>query len=227
MLVIVGSGDLWVTPKIVSVVLSHILNTKADQVIGVRVPRGADDPTTPLERFVAEIAPELGRVVFRWRAETNKRESIYKRDYDMVQAATSVLAFFAPDQEMEGGTGHVVQAALNKGTSVEAYRLAENGDPELLGSDEALIQGGGFDPNQFGTFIGTGTVNGSYTLPPGYTFQFTPNTSSSTTVAQPSGAVNITGTISGGSVIPNAVAAQFWKAWGNSKPFPRKGPRAP
>src|SRR5258708_38781413 len=144
MLVIVASSDLWVTPEIISIVLGKIVSTDAD--IGVRVPRGSDEPTGALERFVAEITEGLGRTVVRNRAWTNKEGDVYKRDCEMVEQAISVLAFFAPDQEMEGGTGHVVQAALARNIPVEAYRMSETGRPELLGSDDGILQGGWLDP---------------------------------------------------------------------------------
>jgi len=144
MLVIVGSHDLWVTPQIISIVLGKMIST--DVPVGVRVPRGSDEPSGALERFVSEIAPGLGRTVNRCRASTNTRGDVYKRDYEMVEQAVSVLAFFAPDREMDGGTGHVVQSALARGIPVEAYRMGETGLPELLGSDDGLT-GGWVDPN--------------------------------------------------------------------------------
>jgi len=146
-LVIVGSGALWPTPEIISIALSRIIDTDPVIPLGVRVPRGSDEPTTPLERFVAEVGPSLGRVIKRCRADTNKRGDVYRRDYEMVEHSVAVLAFFAPDQEMEGGTGHVVQAALARNIPVEAYRMAETGRPELLGSDAGAV-GGWIDPNQ-------------------------------------------------------------------------------
>lgn len=147
MLVIVASGDLWVTPDIISIVLGKILSVDAYTSVAVRVPRGSDEPSGALERFVAEISPGLGRVVTRCRAATNKKGDVYKRDYEMVEQAVEVLAFFAPDQEMEGGTGHVVQAALARSIPVEAYRMGETGHPELLGSDDGILQEAGVDPN--------------------------------------------------------------------------------
>lgn len=169
MLVIVGSTDLWVTPEIVSIVLGKVAATDAIDTLGVRVPRGSDEPSTMLEKFVAQIGPDLGRVVTRCRASTNKRGDVYRRDYEMVQNARNVLAFFAPDQEMEGGTGHVVQAALARGVPVEAYRLNETGSPELLGSDDGFLRGAhGNDltvyidghPVPVGPFTVTWTTNG-------------------------------------------------------------------
>jgi len=178
-LVIVGSGDLWVTPEIMSIVIGKILNTPPIHPLGVRVPRGADEPTTPLERFVAQIGPSLGRVIDRNRADTNQKGDVWRRDYDMVEHAVAVLAFFAPDQEMEGGTGHVVQAALARNIPVEAYRLGETGRPELLGSDDGVLQGGPLDPSIYnvpgtitfpyppsvGTLIWTGSGNYSFNIP--------------------------------------------------------------
>lgn len=163
MLVIVGSRDLWVTPEIVGIVLGKIAASDPIDTLGVRVPRGADDPTSMLEQFVAKLGPDLGRVITRFQPPSNKREDVYRRDWRMVQNARQVLAMFAPDQEMEGGTGHVVQAALGKGIPVEAYRINEVGRPELLGSDDGA----------WGPVPDLGGVNGSL-----YTGKYTSTTNS-------------------------------------------------
>lgn len=186
-LVIVGSSDLWVTPEIVSIVVGRIAATEAGSVIRVRAPRAAPHPVTPLEKLIWEIGPSMDRVVHLVTPSTNKRNGTYQRDYELVENAKGVLAFFAPDQEMEGGTGHVVQAALNKNIPVEAYRMNDDGRPELMGSDDGLVPGGDFNsggyiiPNQIsGTFTGTATTSnysagifsnsGTFTVPNGITF---------------------------------------------------------
>lgn len=168
MLVIIGSSDLWVTPEVVAIVVARVLAFDPIVPLGVRVPRGSDEPTTMLEQFVVKIAPDLGRVVARCRAISNRREAIYARDWQMVQSARQVVAFFAPDQEMEGGTGHVVTSALARNIPVEAYRMGETGCPELLGSDEGFLGGSNGDPYYGapdGTYLGhyaTGTTLGNY-----------------------------------------------------------------
>lgn len=141
-LVIVGSSDLWVTPEIISIVLGKIMTTTPGTVLAVRAPRSAQTPTTQLEKFIWDMAAQFDRVAHMQIPTSNQKGDVYKRDYELVEGADGVLAFFAPDQEMEGGTGHVVQAALARSIPVEAYRMADNGRPELLGSDDGLINGG-------------------------------------------------------------------------------------
>jgi hypothetical protein len=64
------------------------------------------------------------------------RASVYERDYRLAEQSSKVFAWFAPGEEMEGGTGHVVKAAMDRGVAVEAYRLDDDGNVVLLGSIE-------------------------------------------------------------------------------------------
>lgn len=175
-LVIVGSSDLWVTPEIVSIVLGKVMTTEPGTVLGVRAPRSANTPVTQLEKFIWEVGTSLDRVAHMFIPISNKKSDTFKRDYELVEGALGVLAFFAPDQEMEGGTGHVVQAALARDIPVEAYRMADSGHPELLGSDDGLIAGDqfGITPSypQTGGLVyrGTGTItNVPFTITTTYT----------------------------------------------------------
>lgn len=190
MLVIVGSSDLWPTATVLATVISKIAGMEPGQSIGIRIPRSAEEPTSPLERWVFQAGPKMGHPVVWWRADTNKRDSVYRRDYEMVEKATGVLAFFAPDREMEGGTGHVVTAALARNVPVEAYRLTDDGRPELLGSDGLIPQGEDIFVNPAAQ-INWPTIYGNGTATP--TFTFLPITTTTTTAgtAQPSGAVTI------------------------------------
>ncbi len=63
-----------------------------------------------------------------------QREENYRRDVDMVAASAFVIALFHPERVMEGGTGHVVEKALDQGKPVTCYTLGVNGQLILVGS---------------------------------------------------------------------------------------------
>ena len=51
----------------------------------------------------------------------------------MVANADLVLAFFPVGEEMTGGTGHVVEAALAREVPCQAYAVDEKGRIERIG----------------------------------------------------------------------------------------------
>lgn len=136
MLVIVGSSQLWLTPEVMGGVVGAIAVEPPGEVVGIRLSKGLGVPPSPVEDFVRHIGPGLGHVVRTWAAAGDGRSGVFKRDFEMVEAATRVIAFFSPGREMEGGTGHVVKAALDRGIPVEAYGLDDAGSLELIGSDD-------------------------------------------------------------------------------------------
>lgn len=137
MIVIVGSRELELTPDIVTTVTAAISAETPGHPVAVRTPLNQSLATSPVEALAEVLAPKMGRDV--WHAMPTSaagRAGVYRRDYTMVEQACRVVAFFAPEREMEGGTGHIVKAALDRGIPVEAYGLTEEGDLELIGSDE-------------------------------------------------------------------------------------------
>lgn len=136
MLVIVGSTQLWLTPEVMGGVIGAIAVEPPGEVVAIRIGRASAEPPSPTERFAMEIAPSLGHIVRTWAPALPGRDSVFRRDFLMVEAANRVIAFFSPGQEMEGGTGHVVKAALDRGIPVEAYGLDDAGSLELIGSDD-------------------------------------------------------------------------------------------
>lgn len=56
------------------------------------------------------------------------RNQTYNRDFEMVQAADLVEAYFDETAIMVGGTAHVVEAALSRSIPVIAYAVSPNGD---------------------------------------------------------------------------------------------------
>jgi hypothetical protein len=45
----------------------------------------------------------------------------------MADMADTVVAFFSPESLMTGGTGHVVEKAIDKETPVYAFEISEEG----------------------------------------------------------------------------------------------------
>jgi hypothetical protein len=92
-------------------------------------------PLRAFEALVAGLATALGI-----RSETREpgpggRKATFVRDIDLVEAADRVLAFFPAGEEMDGGTGHVVETAQNQAKPVIAY-VVENGQVRWLGGLE-------------------------------------------------------------------------------------------
>jgi len=55
------------------------------------------------------------------------RSQTYQRDFEMVSVADRVVAYFDEGHIMEGGTGHVVEAALAREVPVEAWAISGDG----------------------------------------------------------------------------------------------------
>lgn len=67
---------------------------------------------------------------------TSSRAGVYLRDYALVRSSSAVFAVFAPDRVMDGGTGHVIKAALDSEVPVEAYTVDDDGSLMMIGSDD-------------------------------------------------------------------------------------------
>jgi hypothetical protein len=80
------------------------------------------------ETMTADIADSLS-IPVQWCYPDPRggREGTYVRDAHMTAMADHVFAFFTPDTLMEGGTGHVVDKAIDKEIPVTAYEVDETG----------------------------------------------------------------------------------------------------
>lgn len=78
------------------------------------------------ERVMAMACTELWWFGIEWfRPDPEKgREGVFLRDYDMVRSADVVLCYFSGG-EIEGGTGHVVKAAIDAETPCYAWGLRD------------------------------------------------------------------------------------------------------
>ena len=86
--------------------------------------RAAKDGTPQLfEALASRIAGVLGIQVVWFTPEGHGRESVFFRDYRLVEAADALVAYFDSARIMDGGTGHVVEAALNREVPVTAWSV--------------------------------------------------------------------------------------------------------
>ncbi|HEX5016537.1 MAG TPA: hypothetical protein VFX15_03000 [Actinomycetes bacterium] len=87
----------------------------------------ASDPGR-FERLVREIIRSYAvHLEYRWVMPDPAAGpgAAFLRDNEMVAASDLVLAFFAPGRMMEGGTGHVVESAIDKNVPVYSFILGE------------------------------------------------------------------------------------------------------
>jgi hypothetical protein len=90
-------------------------------------------PPGEFEQEVARICTKFGVPVEYVIPEGGGRQSVYNRDYKMIERSDQVLAFFPASDPMSGGTGHVVDAALAKLAPVHAWAIDERGNIERVG----------------------------------------------------------------------------------------------
>ena len=74
---------------------------------------------SPIEEWVSEICRVSGTDLHSFGTGTNCKA--FERDRQMVQGVQQVIAFFPEATFMEGGTGHVVQCALEADVTTEAW----------------------------------------------------------------------------------------------------------
>jgi N-dimethylarginine dimethylaminohydrolase len=112
---------------------------RARKVI-LRRPRLETSPIGPFEQLVAAMAAALD-IEVEWVApEVGDRAQVFIRDLDMVGKADLVICYFS-SPEMAGGTAHVVEAAMNKAVTCEAFYVSPVGESTWIG---------GYDPGTDG-----------------------------------------------------------------------------
>ena len=132
---IVGSRKLQIMP---GVILDFLAQLPVSAVVQLRC--GISTRPGRFERIVNEAAVRLWLRV-RWR-QPNPDDGpgmSWQRDVDMVADSDVVLAFFAED-EMSGGTEHVVEKAMDPSQMVPVYSYGVR--------DGQLIRIGEHDPNE-------------------------------------------------------------------------------
>lgn len=91
----------------------------------VHMRRGLKSNPGTFEQIVAEWCRRWWHLDYRWEiplAEDGPG-SVFQRDARLVAQADLVLAFFAPYHAMTGGTGHVVERAIDRDVPVYSFTL--------------------------------------------------------------------------------------------------------
>jgi len=113
---------------------SVLRDLPAESVVLLRAPRNPSEPVGKVEAVAAQMATDLHLYVeLCFPPIAGGREGVFKRDYTMVERADMVVAYFSPDKIMDGGTGHLIEAAINRDIPTEAWRLDEDGRLERVG----------------------------------------------------------------------------------------------
>ena len=136
---IVASHDLEVSPEIATQIAAVILATFGDGYIHVRA--NSEGISTPIERFTDHLYNQMGP--YGWTTVKHHsmgpdRADVFLRDIDLVMEVERLIAFFHPWRIMEGGTGHVVFAALAKEVPVEIWSLDDYGNLINIASDDGF-----------------------------------------------------------------------------------------
>lgn len=122
-------------------IVAHVYNLIRDLPVGstVRLRRPRTSNPGIFEKSTALMAESAGMLVEWYAPEAGGREQTYLRDYAMVTGADRVECFFNADTPMEGGTAHVVEAAITRSAPVFAWAMDEHGQLERLGEHEPLF----------------------------------------------------------------------------------------
>lgn len=131
-----GSRDLPLL-KMPRLVVAQLVRARK---ILLRHPRTAGALPGLFEATVAKMATALDIEVGWFLPEPGGREQVFLRDLAMVGKSDLVVAFFS-SAVMDGGTAHVVEAAMARDVTVEAYHVDPDGMTHWIG---------GFDPGADG-----------------------------------------------------------------------------
>lgn len=131
--VIVASRKILPTVETISVLASFLAETSG--WVGVRKSRSGI-AASALEEATLKLCPRLGRSCAGFGPEGYGKAGVFRRDYDLVGSADRVIAFFS-DTLIDGGTAHVVHAAIQKGIAVEAWALTDSGTLQPIASHDA------------------------------------------------------------------------------------------
>lgn len=129
-----GSRDLPL-PRIPRHVVEQLVRARK-----VLLRRGRNTQPGAFEVMVARMAETLGIEVEWCAPQEGGRSQVFLRDLEMVGKADLVVCFF-PTSEMTGGTAHVIEAAMTKGATCEAYWIDEKGRSSWIGGYEPGTDG--------------------------------------------------------------------------------------
>lgn len=115
---VVGNRAL-VLEQVVDHLLRTLVSLPVDTVVLLR--KGRKTPAGDFESLTQALCLQL-HINYEWCVpDEGGREAVFQRDISMVDQADAVVAYFAPDSVMEGGTGHVVEKAMDVDRPVFAY----------------------------------------------------------------------------------------------------------
>ena len=131
--VVVGSRAVELS-EVAGHVLKTLVSLPEDAVVLLR--RGRTTPAGDFEVFTQALCLQLG-INFEWcQPDEGGREAVYLRDIDMVQKADAVVAYFDADSVMSGGTGHVVEKALDADKPTYAFAAMGQKGVDWVGGHE-------------------------------------------------------------------------------------------
>lgn len=93
------------------------------------------------ERLLYEMCRQSTHLEARWILPDPDAGpgAAFLRDNEMVSGSDLVLAFFDPQNVMTGGTGHVVETAIDRGVPVYSFILSDNALTRLGDHDPGAI----------------------------------------------------------------------------------------
>lgn len=112
--------------RLSSHIYGKLLELPPGSTVLLRRPRTHGQPGL-VEQLISRLVENLPLNVRWFEPGEGGRGATYERDYAMVEAADYVEAYFGGDKIMEGGTGHVVEAAIASGVPVYAWAITEKG----------------------------------------------------------------------------------------------------
>ena len=95
-----------------------------------------------VDQFVRASCEYLGREFTVYDTEGPSRGGAFVRDLKLINDADKIIALFHPGRVMEGGTGHIVNKALDERKEVEAYTIDDEGDLVLVGGHNPRTDSG-------------------------------------------------------------------------------------
>lgn len=89
--------------------------------------RGVKSPPGRFEQLIAELVRQSDHLELRWMLPEpdSGPGAAFDRDNEMVRHSDLVLAFFDAERVMQGGTGHVVESAIDMGVPVYSFALSD------------------------------------------------------------------------------------------------------
>lgn len=118
--------------------VARIVNElRAGDTLLVRSPDGVR-VTSAFELAASVFASAVHVNVELYVPAERDRAAVFHRDYQLVASAHEVLAYFPYEAELDGGTWHVIHAAMQKGVPCRAFTITQDGRVRLIGSEDGV-----------------------------------------------------------------------------------------